>query len=55
MREREFRYVRHEDVDEYVRKGWKKHYGLEGTHHGEYSVLMENKNLREPSDKTDFS
>jgi hypothetical protein len=37
----EFRYVRHADVEAYQAEGWTPCDGLAGTHHGEYSVLME--------------
>ena len=35
-----FRYVRHADVQRFMAKGWKPLPALDGTHHGEYSVLM---------------
>ena len=38
--EREFRYVRHLDVPSFVANGWEALPALDGTHHGEYAVLM---------------
>jgi hypothetical protein len=35
-----FRYVCHADVPRFVAEGWQATPALEGTHHGEYSVLM---------------
>jgi hypothetical protein len=35
-----FRYVRHADVPRFTAEGWQATPALEGTHHGEYSVLM---------------
>ena len=35
-----FRYVRHADVPIFTAEGWQATPALEGTHHGEYSVLM---------------
>jgi hypothetical protein len=35
-----FRYVRHVDVPRFTVEGWQATPALEGTHHGEYSVLM---------------
>jgi hypothetical protein len=35
-----FRYVRHADVQRFVAEGWELLPALDGTHHGEYSVLM---------------
>jgi len=35
-----FRYVRHADVQKFVAEGWELLPALDGTHHGEYSVLM---------------
>ena len=35
-----FRYVRHDDVATFAAAGWEPLPALEGTHHGEYSVLM---------------
>ena len=34
-----FRYVRHVDVPRYTAEGWELLPALDGTHHGEYSVL----------------
>ena len=34
------RYVRHADVPRFAAQGWERVPGLDGTHHGEYSVLM---------------
>jgi hypothetical protein len=36
----EFRYVRHADVARFMEEGWEPTPALDGTHHGEYSVLM---------------
>ena len=36
----EFRYVRHEAVEQFTAEGWELLPALDGTHHGEYSVLM---------------
>jgi hypothetical protein len=35
-----FRYVRHADVPRFAAEGWERLPALDGTHHGEYSVLM---------------
>jgi hypothetical protein len=35
-----FRFVRHADVHRYMAEGWEPLPALDGTHHGEYSVLM---------------
>jgi hypothetical protein len=35
-----FRYVRHADVPKFAAEGWEPLPALDGTHHGEYSVLM---------------
>lgn len=35
------RYVPHSRVAAYEAAGWIKHDGFTGTHHGEYSVMME--------------
>jgi hypothetical protein len=35
-----FRYVRHADVPKFAAEGWEQLPALDGTHHGEYSVLM---------------
>jgi hypothetical protein len=35
-----FRYVRHDDVARFTAEGWQPLRALDGTHHGEYSVLM---------------
>jgi hypothetical protein len=35
-----FRYVRHADVPRFTVEGWQATPALDGTHHGEYSVLM---------------
>jgi hypothetical protein len=35
-----FRYVRHADVPKFTAEGWEPLPALDGTHHGEYSVLM---------------
>ena len=35
-----FRYVRHADVPRFAAEGWELLPALDGTHHGEYSVLM---------------
>ena len=39
-KEFEFRYVRHADVPRFAAEGWELLPALDGTHHGEYSVLM---------------
>jgi hypothetical protein len=36
----EFRYVPHADVPRFTAEGWEPLPALDGTHHGEYSVLM---------------
>lgn len=36
-----FRFVRHEQVQFYLDAGWIKHRSLEGTHHGQWSALIE--------------
>jgi hypothetical protein len=38
--EQMFRYVRHADVPQFEVEGWECLPALDGTHHGEYSVLM---------------
>lgn len=35
-----FRYVRHSDAETYCQLGWSPIDALEGTHHGDYAVLM---------------
>ncbi len=35
-----FRYVRHAEVPRFAAEGWERLPAIEGTHHGEYSVLM---------------
>jgi len=35
-----FRYIRHADVQRFAAEGWEPLPALDGTHHGEYSVLM---------------
>jgi hypothetical protein len=35
-----FRYVRHAEVPKFAAEGWEPLPALDGTHHGEYSVLM---------------
>ena len=35
-----FRYIRHADVPRFTAEGWELLPALDGTHHGEYSVLM---------------
>jgi hypothetical protein len=35
-----FRYVRHAEVPRFTAEGWEVLPALDGTHHGEYSVLM---------------
>lgn len=35
-----FRYVRHGDADVYCQLGWMPTDALDGTHHGQYAVLM---------------
>ena len=39
-KESEFRYVLHADVPRFAAEGWELLPALDGTHHGEYSVLM---------------
>ncbi len=41
MKETFFHYVPHADVPRFTQQGWKPLKGLNGTHHGVYSVLME--------------
>jgi hypothetical protein len=41
MTTRTFRYVRHPDVEAYLSQGWEIADTFAGTHHGEWSVLME--------------
>lgn len=41
MTERVFLYVRHADVPSYLLMGWLALPALEGTHHGQWSVLMQ--------------
>lgn len=36
-----FHYARHEHIDDWLRLGWYPHDSLAGTHHGQWSVLME--------------
>lgn len=36
-----FRFVRHHDAPAYIELGWINHRSLEGTHHGQYSTLLE--------------
>lgn len=36
-----FRYVLHDEVPAFAADGWVAHDSLNGTHHGEYSTLME--------------
>lgn len=36
-----FRFVRHEQAADYLKSGWVARPALNGTHHGEWSVLME--------------
>jgi hypothetical protein len=36
----EFRYVRHADIERFAAEGWQALPALDGTHHGEYAVLM---------------
>jgi hypothetical protein len=36
----EYRYVKHPDVRRFMADGWERLAALDGTHHGEYSVLM---------------
>jgi hypothetical protein len=35
-----FRYVQHADIEKFTAQGWELLPALDGTHHGEYSVLM---------------
>lgn len=36
-----FRFVRHENAQSYLDLGWVAHDGLKGTHHGQYSTIIE--------------
>jgi len=36
-----FRFVRHENAQSYLDLGWIVHDGLRGTHHGQYSTIIE--------------
>ena len=36
-----FRFVRHADVQSFVDLGWRTHTGLDDTHHGRWSKLIE--------------
>ena len=36
-----FRYVTFHNADDYLRLGWVPRFGLRGTHHGHWSILME--------------
>lgn len=36
-----FRFVRHENASSYIDLGWVNHNSLVGTHHGQYSTLLE--------------
>lgn len=36
-----FRFVRHADTQSYLDLGWIAHDGLKGTHHGQYSTIIE--------------
>jgi hypothetical protein len=38
---RTFRYIRHEHVPDWLRAGWIARPALNGTHHGDYSALLE--------------
>jgi hypothetical protein len=40
-REKVLRYARYPDVDAYLKQGWIYRPGLEGCHHGEWSVILE--------------
>ena len=48
MKELFFRYVPHAEVHKYLQNGWTAHKGLNGTHHGVYSVLMQWTGTGEP-------
>lgn len=41
MTDKIFHFVRHHEVPAYERIGWTRHPSLDGTHHGEWSALME--------------
>jgi hypothetical protein len=42
LKETHLRYVRHRDVLDYARLGWLPDFdALDGTHHGQYSIIME--------------
>jgi len=36
-----FRYVRHGQIQSFIAAGWVAHRSLEGTHHGDWSALLE--------------
>lgn len=36
-----FRFVRHHEAQAYLELGWIAHSGLKGTHHGQYSTIIE--------------
>lgn len=40
-RDRLFRYIRRRRVPAFIASGWIAHPALNGTHHGDWSVLME--------------
>ena len=44
-----FRYVRHDDVQRFIAEGWEPLPALDGTHHGEYSVLMRRRSVETDS------
>jgi hypothetical protein len=41
MKARIFRFVRHENAQSYLDLGWIAHDGLKGTHHGQFSTIIE--------------
>ena len=48
MSEKVFHFVRHHEVSAFERVGWIRHNGLDDTHHGRWSELMEWKGEGEP-------
>jgi hypothetical protein len=48
MTDKIFHFVRHHEVADYERVGWRRHGSLDGTHHGYWSSLMEWKGEGEP-------
>lgn len=44
-----FRYVPHAQVADYTARGWTATYALDGTSHGQWSVLMQWEGFGEPA------